>query len=62
MTPLQRASLVAVGFMLTVFACFMTMVVVFFATEWHKQLATRVRVDVEVGHELSDRAFVIESA
>jgi len=50
MTPLQRASLIAVGFMLAVFVCFMTCVVVFFGIEWRKTCARREQAKNEVAY------------
>ena len=51
MTPLQRASLISVGFMLAVFVCFMTCVVVFFGIEWRKKCALQEHVNKEVAYE-----------
>jgi len=59
MTPLQRASLIAVVFMLSVFLCFMTCVPIFFGIERYKKLVREMHMHTIQGSESSGEEFVL---
>jgi len=59
MTPLQRASVISVCFMSSVFLCFMTCVAFFVGIERHKKLVREGQVDTVDGDESSEDAFVL---